>query len=220
MIKKITNVNAGISVGISTIALTAALISSGAFAHGGGHIADGSGNKISDGFGNCINSNNGVDIEACNPKPEPAPEPKPEPPKPVVKVPPKPAPVPPKPQKVVTTENLSGDATFGNNSAALTDEGKSALDTLVSKLSGVEPVKIMLTGHADSRGADAYNQKLSERRAKSVADYIIAKGIPASIVSWSGAGESQPIASNNTAQGRAANRRVEIEVTANKTVYK
>ncbi|MEO0443671.1 MAG: OmpA family protein [Pseudomonadota bacterium] len=213
MVKKIASVSA--------IVLTSAVISAGAFAHSGDYIADGSGQKISDGFGNCIKSANGVDIEACNPKPAPAPEP--EPPKPAVKPPAKPEfkAAAPKPTlvKVTDTVSLSGDASFATNSDELTADGMAVLDSFVAGLGEVEPVSIVLTGHADSRGSDTYNQALSERRARSVADYIITKGVPASIVSASGAGETQPVASNDTVEGRAANRRVDIEVSANKTVY-
>ena len=212
MVKKIASV--------STIALTAALMSAGAAAHTGAHLADGSGNKVADGSGNCIKVTSGVDIAACNPKPaaEPAPAPKP------AKAPAKPEykPAAPKPTlvKVTNTVSLSGDASFATNSAELTAGGMAVLDKFVADLGQVEPTGIVLTGHADSRGSDAYNQALSERRASSVANYIISKGVPASIVSSSGAGETQPVASNDTVEGRAANRRVDIDVTANKTVYK
>ncbi|MNF03767.1 Outer membrane porin F precursor [compost metagenome] len=70
-----------------------------------------------------------------------------------------------------------------------------------------------MTGHTDSVGRDAYNQKLSERRAQSVTDYLVSSGVPqASFVSVQGAGESRPEADNATAEGRAMNRRVEIRI--------
>ena len=70
---------------------------------------------------------------------------------------------------------------------------------------------LMIVGHTDSIGTDAYNQGLSERRARSAADYLIQKGFPQDKISISGMGESEPVADNSTKQGRAENRRVEIK---------
>ena len=70
-----------------------------------------------------------------------------------------------------------------------------------------------VTGHTDSVGSDSYNQKLSDKRAHSVVEYLIQQGVPRSnFVSVSGAGESQPVADNKTADGRAQNRRTEIKI--------
>jgi outer membrane protein OmpA-like peptidoglycan-associated protein len=72
---------------------------------------------------------------------------------------------------------------------------------------------LRVTGHTDSVGSDTYNQKLSDRRAHSVVEYLISNGIArSSFVSVLGAGESQPVADNKTADGRAMNRRVEIQI--------
>ena len=70
---------------------------------------------------------------------------------------------------------------------------------------------VIATGHTDSVGTDAYNQKLSERRAAAVKDYLVSKGIPAAKVTTVGKGESQPVATNKTKEGRQKNRRVDIE---------
>ena len=70
---------------------------------------------------------------------------------------------------------------------------------------------VIATGHTDSIGTDAYNQKLSERRAKSVKEYMVAKGVPAAKITMLGKGETQPVATNKTKEGRAKNRRVDIE---------
>jgi OOP family OmpA-OmpF porin len=70
---------------------------------------------------------------------------------------------------------------------------------------------VIATGHTDSVGTDAYNQRLSERRAAAVKDYLVSKGIPASKITTIGKGESQPVATNKTAEGRQKNRRVDIE---------
>jgi OOP family OmpA-OmpF porin len=71
---------------------------------------------------------------------------------------------------------------------------------------------IIAVGHTDSIGSDAYNQALSERRANAVKDYLVSKGIEKNRVYTEGKGEKQPIATNATAEGRAKNRRTEIEV--------
>ncbi len=72
-------------------------------------------------------------------------------------------------------------------------------------------------GHTDSVGADAYNQKLSEKRAQAVKDYLTSKGTDASRVYVEGKGEKQPVADNKSSDGRAKNRRVEIEVVGTRT---
>jgi outer membrane protein OmpA-like peptidoglycan-associated protein len=72
---------------------------------------------------------------------------------------------------------------------------------------------LTVTGHTDSVGSDKYNQKLSDKRAHSVVEYLISQGVPrSSFVSVTGAGESQPVADNKTAEGRALNRRTEIKI--------
>ena len=106
------------------------------------------------------------------------------------------------------------DLLFAFDSAKLDPADEDKLATVVSRLKNEAPdAKLTITGHTDSVGADAYNQKLSERRAQAVADYLVSNGIPASsIVSVGGAGESQPVADNSTKDGRAMNRRVEIQI--------
>ena len=71
---------------------------------------------------------------------------------------------------------------------------------------------IDVLGHTDSDGTDAYNQALSERRASSVASYLVSRGVQSARIATRGYGETQPIASNATAEGKAANRRVEIKI--------
>jgi OOP family OmpA-OmpF porin len=73
-------------------------------------------------------------------------------------------------------------------------------------------VAVIAEGHTDSIGSDAYNQKLSEQRAESVRRYLVNGGIEAGRISTEGFGESRPVASNQTADGRAQNRRVELRV--------
>jgi OOP family OmpA-OmpF porin len=91
-------------------------------------------------------------------------------------------------------------------------EGKAKLDDLVSKVKGINLEVIIAVGHTDSVGADAYNQKLSVKRAEAVKAYLVSKGIETNRVYTEGKGEAQPVADNKTKEGRAKNRRVEIEV--------
>ncbi|MGA9222010.1 MAG: OmpA family protein, partial [Pseudomonas graminis] len=91
---------------------------------------------------------------------------------------------------------------------------KQQLDMVATKLKTEAPnVQLHVSGHTDSVGSDAYNQKLSQKRAQSVTDYLVSAGIPrASFVSVEGDGEARPVADNKTADGRALNRRVEIKI--------
>ena len=86
------------------------------------------------------------------------------------------------------------------------------MDDLVSKIKDVNLEVIIAVGHTDWIGTVAYNQKLSVRRAEAVKAYLVSKGIEKNRVYTEGKGKSQPIADNRTAEGRAKNRRVEIEV--------
>jgi len=103
--------------------------------------------------------------------------------------------------------------TFKLNSAELTDEDKVILDEVVENLTRLKFVSGTVVGHTDSSGSEAYNQALSERRAQTVATYLEGKGIGAGRLKVSGAGESEPIADNTTADGRAQNRRVVLKRT-------
>ncbi len=106
------------------------------------------------------------------------------------------------------------DVHFQFDSAKLTAADKTKLDIIATRLKKEAPgAQLRVSGHTDSVGKDAYNQKLSERRAHSVTDYLVSAGVPrSSFVSVVGAGESQPVADNKTADGRALNRRVEIKI--------
>jgi len=85
------------------------------------------------------------------------------------------------------------------------------LDVAAEQLSGCPNVAVRVDGHTDSIGTDAYNQGLSERRANAVLNHLVDRGVPASRLTATGYGESQPVASNDTAEGRALNRRVELK---------
>lgn len=106
------------------------------------------------------------------------------------------------------------DVTFEFDSARLTAADKERLNKIATRLKNEAPTaKLSVTGHTDSVGRDAYNQKLSEQRAHAVTDYLVSSGVPrASFVSVQGAGETRPEADNATAEGRAMNRRVEIRI--------
>ena len=121
---------------------------------------------------------------------------------------PAPAPQPPAATKVT----YAADAFFDFDKAVLKPEGRAKLDDLVSKIQGINLEVIIAVGHTDSVGTDAYNQRLSVRRAEAVKAYLVSKGIERNRVYTEGKGEKQPVADNKTAEGRAKNRRVEIEV--------
>ncbi len=102
---------------------------------------------------------------------------------------------------------------FAFDSAELTAEDKAALDKAAARLKELNFVEGTATGHTDSVGEEAYNQKLSERRAQAVVDYLAAQGVAPGRIKAIGMGEAKPIASNDTEEGRAENRRVTIRRT-------
>jgi OOP family OmpA-OmpF porin len=145
------------------------------------------------------------------PKPAPPPEPKPAPPPPPP-APEKPKPPPEKPKPVAEKITFAADVLFDFDKAVIKPEGKSKLDDISSKVRGINLEVVIAIGHADWIGTDQYNQRLSVRRAESVKAYLVSKGIEGNRVYTEGKGEKQPVADNKTREGRAKNRRVEIEV--------
>ena len=130
-----------------------------------------------------------------------------------------PAPVPvPVPAPVViappaaTKVTYAADAFFDFDKSVIKPEGKAKLDDLIGKIKDINLEVIIAVGHTDSVGSDTYNQKLSVRRSEAVKAYLVSKGIEKNRVYTEGKGEKQPVADNKTAEGRAKNRRVEIEV--------
>jgi OOP family OmpA-OmpF porin len=166
-----------------------------------GHVGNASGHVVTDAAGNCIRNSAWTEAnknEDCGGAKAAAPAP--------AKAPAA------APGKI----SLKADSNFDFDSAELKAGEKKELDDLAAKLKGATVDSITVTGHTDNVGADAYNQSLSERRAASVKNYLVGKGANASKIKTSGKGESQPVADNKTADGRAKNRRVDIEVTAAK----
>ena len=187
-----------------------------------GYVQDGRGVVARDPFGLCWRTGYWTPADAvpgCDaplvkeaaPAPAPAPAP-------VVTPAPAPKPVAP----VVTSEKVTfaASALFDFDKAVLKPEGKKQLDDMAAKLKEINLEVIVAVGHTDSVGTDAYNQKLSIRRAEAVKAYLVTKGIEANRVYTEGKGKKQPVADNKTAEGRAKNRRVEIEVVGTHNVTK
>ncbi len=137
-----------------------------------------------------------------------------------------PAPAPaPAPKPAAEKVTLSADALFDFNKAILRNEGKSKLDKLVEDIKGINLEVIIATGHADRFGTDAYNQKLSEKRAAAVKAYLVGKGVDANRVFAEGKGETQPVTKPGDCKGPKSkkviaclqpDRRVDIETIGTK----
>ena len=195
--------------GLITSIAAGVLFASSAIAYEGGmanesYVGDSSGRNVMDSSGNCVRTSSwkveDMTVECGAEPPEVVEE--------VVVVP------PPPPVVMYEKTTMSTSALFDFDSDVLKEEGKVALQALgddIKSKSG-KVVDIDIIGHTDSTGPEDYNQGLSERRAQTVADYIISEGIDASIIDVSGEGESNPIASNATREGRAENRRVDVNV--------
>lgn len=162
--------------------------------HGDG---DEDGDGVPDSRDKCPGTPKGTPVDA-NGCPPPAPAPMP-----VVA---EPAPLPK--EETIVIRNVH----FEFDKATLTAADRAQLDTVATRLkTEATTARLSVSGHTDSVGRDAYNQRLSEQRAKAVTDYLVSSGVPrASVVSVKGMGEAQPVADNNTADGRAMNRRTEI----------
>lgn len=112
----------------------------------------------------------------------------------------------------VVKTSYAADTLFDFDRAVLKPYGKATLDGLVEKIKSVNLEVVIAVGHTDNVGTDAYNQKLGLRRAEAVKSYFISRGVDAIRIYTESKGEKQPIADNKTREGRAKNRRVEIEV--------
>ncbi len=125
-----------------------------------------------------------------------------------------PAPVAP-PAAVKVT--YAADAFFDSGKSVVKADGKAKLDDLTSKVKAINLEVIIAVGHTDSDGSDASNQSLSVRRAEAVKAYLVSKGIEKNRVYTEGKGEKRPVADNKTNEGKAKNRRVEIEVVGTRS---
>ena len=112
--------------------------------------------------------------------------------------------------------SLQTDTSFGFDQATLQPNDIERLKKLQTELQNAKVDSILATGHTDSIGKASYNQKLSIRRAQAVKDYLVKLGLPSDRIFIEGKGATQPVASNKTSQGRARNRRVDVEVIGTK----
>lgn len=127
----------------------------------------------------------------------------------------------PKTDPKKTLQDVFDNLVFETNKDVIKPESNSYLDKLVEVLLADPSWKLQIVGHTDNVGKDAFNLDLSKRRANSVKTYLISKSIPETSITTDGKGETVPIATNDTEQGRAKNRRVEfIIVKPNNTVVK
>jgi OOP family OmpA-OmpF porin len=194
-------------------------LSASAFAEvNDGYLFDTRGNVVKSGTGLCWRTTRwtpALAIEECDPDLMKKPAPMAAPAKPAA---PPPA-VAPKPAAQKVT--LAADALFDFNKADLRPEGKAKLDKLSGDIKGIKLEVIIAVGHADRFGTDAYNQKLSEKRAAAVKAYLVSKGVEPNRVYTEGKGEKQPVTKADQCKGPKSkkvidclqpDRRVEIEV--------
>ena len=194
--------------GVITAIAAGVLFASTATAHeagkaNAGYVGDNSGHYLTDGSGNCVKtgswSEDMMTVDCGAPAPVEA------------KAPP-PPPAPP-PAPTYETVTLTSEALFAHDKSNLRPEGQAQLDDLADKIKRDDRVvDVKIVGHTDSSGAESYNQALSVRRATTVRDYLASKGVATSLMSVTGMGESSPVASNATKEGRAQNRRMEVSI--------
>ena len=186
---------------VSASALIALLMASSASAHDGDNVATGhKDGVVKDPFGNCIISKSGnqlcnkepvcKDVQSCRTVPT----------------------------KVTMTKKLGGDTNFKFDKSNLTASGQAELTAFINSLRGVNISSINIAGHTDAVGSESYNLALSKRRAATVANFLVAHGIPGNKITAAGYGESQatlPASASNAA--RMVDRRVDIRVVGTTT---
>ena len=131
----------------------------------------------------------------------------------------------PAPEVVSKTFNLNSDVTFAFGKANLKPQAQSVLDGIYGEIAQVKSADVKVAGYTDRIGSDAYNQKLSQKRAETVANYLVAKGVSQNAISATGYGKANPVTGNkcDAVKGRKAliacladDRRVEIAVNGTK----
>lgn len=222
--KKIVSALSGSAAALVAVC---ALMSQSAFAHpvklsgaldveGAGYVTSGAGDGVTSNSG-CVQTgafNKGNRINACEGIEDPAPEPE----APAVEEPVAETPAP-EPVARVETLTVDGLGLFDSDSDQLTAEGTTRINQLIADIDDFKGVLgISVVGHTDSQGSEDYNQGLSERRAATVAT-ILTGQYPDVPVSSAGLGESSPVDDNATAEGRAANRRVEVGVEVSRMIF-
>jgi len=205
------------TIGKLTLGCAMALAASTAFANVTPNLTDGSGNAVKDGSGACVVTSGIVHPDCAGVKAAPVAPARPASPAapsapatPAAPAAPA-APARAAPSSVRQAVVIQADALFDFDKSVLRPDGRKSIDDALAKIRATDIEMVIATGHTDSVGSDAYNQKLSERRAAAVKDYLVSKGIAASKITTIGKGESQPVATNKTAEGRQKNRRVDIE---------
>jgi len=170
-----------------------------------GYVTTGPSNApVRDGFGQCIRSadwHEGMRYADCEPAPAPVAQPAPAPAPVVVVEAPAPV-VAPAPVLVNVPFKVALDELFAFDDATLSPAGKAALDDLARRLAATRYDTLTIVGHADRIGGAAYNQKLSERRAAAMRDYLVAAGVDAGKIVASGVGKSQPTAQCTGLRGK------------------
>ena len=199
------------SLGKLTLGSAVLALAGTAFANVTPNLTDSQGAAVKDGSGACVVTSGVVHPDCAGKPPAPKPAAPATPAKPADPAKPTPPPAKPAPASVRQSVVIQADALFDFDKSVLRPDGRKSIDDAVAKLRGVDVEMVIATGHTDSVGSDAYNQRLSERRAGAVKDYLVSKGIPAAKITTIGKGESQPVATNKTAEGRQKNRRVDIE---------
>lgn len=203
-----------------------AVVSFNAFSNDGPYWTDENGTIVRSGFGECIRTINWTPedaIEECGGKPKAKPAAVAVVAAPVDsdgdgvpddadKCPDSPADKPVDKDGCTIVSVVLKNVQFELNSSELTGGSSESLDKVVDAMNEYGTLRIEIQAHSDSSGDAAYNQSLSEKRANSVRDYLIGKGIASDRMEAKGYGESQPIADNDTREGRVANRRVELKV--------
>jgi len=210
------------SLACAVLAVVVSLSGQAALAHQSGranaaYVGDSRGYLVTDSSGKCLRTSSWtreLALEECDPglfsrktvqtAPAPVPEPKPA----------AAAQPTPKPEAVVEQVTLSAGALFDVSQAGLRPQGRKELEAVVAKLISEKLIigRITVTGHTDSTGTKSFNQLLSERRAEAVKAYLVQQGLDGERIVAKGRGDSQPVASNKTAAGRAQNRRVDIDI--------